>query len=119
MKVLLIFKDSVSVERLAICFISSALKAAGNDVKLWIMNVNPAGKLHEYMSEYEPHIVGYSAMTGEHIPLAALNRELKEQYDFFSVFGGPHTTFISDFLMEEEAVDAICTGEGDLAFPEL
>ncbi len=119
MKVLLIFKDSVSVERLAICFISSALKAAGNDVKLWIMNVNPAGQLHEYMSEYEPHIVGYSAMTGEHIPLAALNRELKEQYDFFSVFGGPHTTFISDFLMEEEAVDAICTGEGDLAFPEL
>ena len=76
MKVLLIFKDSVSVERLAICFISSALKAAGNDVKLWIMNVNPPEQLHRYMSEYEPDIVGYSAMRARftEIPWVILRR---------------------------------------------
>ncbi len=119
MKVLLIFKDSVAVERMAICYISSALKKAGNDVKLWIMNVNPVEQLHQYMSEYQPDIVGYSSMTGEHIPLMALNQELKEQYDFFSVFGGPHTTFAPSFIEEETSLDAACTGEGDLVFPEL
>ena len=118
MKVLLVFKDSVATERMAICYLRAALKNAGNEVKLWIMSVNSVKKLHEYMNEFSPDMVAFSAMTGEHIPLLELNRELRHQYEFLSVWGGPHATFAPE-LIEEDVVDAQCTGEGDLVFPEL
>jgi len=116
MRVLLIFKDSVAVERMAVIQISAALKKAGHEVRLWIASVNEPSALHEIMVEFKPRILGYSAMTGEHIPLVALNNELRKQYDFYTVFGGPHATFCHDFI-EEPGVDAICVGEGDVVFP--
>jgi len=118
MRVLIIFKDSVATERMAICYLSAALKKAGNEVRLWIMRVNPEEQLHEYMEEFKPDIVSFSAMTGEHLPLLELNEELKSRYEFFSVWGGPHATFAPE-LINEDVVDAQCTGEGDAVFPEL
>ena len=118
MRVLLIFKDSVAVERMAVIQMSSALKKAGHEVRLWIASVNELETLHEIMREFRPKLLGYSAMTGEHIPLVALNNELRSQYDFYTVFGGPHATFCKDFI-EEDGVDAICIGEGDVVFPEF
>jgi len=118
MHVLLIFKDSVAVERMAVMQISAALKKAGHEVRLWIASVNDPAALHKIMREFKPAVLGYSAMTGEHIPLVSLNSELRKQYEFYTVFGGPHATFCHDFI-EEEGVDAICTGEGDVVFPEF
>ena len=118
MRVLLIFKDSVAVERMAVIQISAALKKAGHEVRLWIDSVNKRDLLHEIMREFKPKILGYSAMTGEHIALLELNNELRKQYDFYTVFGGPHATFCKD-LIEEDGVDAICTGEGDVVFPDF
>lgn len=118
MRVLLIYKDSVAVERMAIIQISAALKKAGHEVRLWIASVNKLILLHEIMREFKPKILGYSAMTGEHITLLDLNNDLREQYDFYTVFGGPHATFCKD-LIEEDGVDAICTGEGDIVFPDF
>jgi anaerobic magnesium-protoporphyrin IX monomethyl ester cyclase len=118
MRVLLIFKDSVAFERMAVIQISSALKRAGHEVQMWIASVNEPEALHKIMREFKPAILGYSAMTGEHIPLVALNNELREKYDFYTVFGGPHATFCQDFI-EEEGIDAICIGEGDAVFPDF
>ena len=118
MHVLLIFKDSVAVERMAVIQISAALKKTGHEVRLWIASVNKPGALHEIMRTFKPAVLGYSAMTGEHIPLVALNNELRQQYDFYTVFGGPHATFCHDFI-EEDGVDAICIGEGDVVFPDF
>lgn len=118
MRVLLIFKDSVAVERMAVIQISAALKKAGHEVRMWIASVNEPAALHKIMGEFKPQILGYSAMTGEHIPLVALNNDLRKQYDFYTVFGGPHATFCHDFI-EEDGVDAICIGEGDTVFPEF
>ena len=103
---------------MAIMQISAALKKAGHQVRLWIASVNEPAALHKIMAEFKPDILGYSAMTGEHVPLVALNNKLREQYDFYTVFGGPHATFCHDFI-EEEGVDAICIGEGDVVFPEF
>ena len=88
MRILLIFKDSVAVERMAVIQISAALKRAGHDVRLWIASVNEPDALHEIMREFKPAVLGYSAMTGEHIPLVALNNELRQQYDFYTVLFG-------------------------------
>ena len=98
MRILLIYKDSVAVERMAVIQISVALKKAVHEVRLWIASINKRVLLHEIMREFKPTILGYSAMTGEHIALLDLNNELREQYDFYTVFGGPHATFCKDLI---------------------
>ena len=103
---------------MAVIQLSSALKKAGHEVRLWIASVNEKAELEKLMAEFKPAIVGYSAMTGEHIPLVALNNELKRTFKYMTVFGGPHATFCHEFI-EEEGIDAICIGEGDVSFPEF
>jgi radical SAM superfamily enzyme YgiQ (UPF0313 family) len=103
---------------MAVIQISAALKKAGHDVRLWIASVSKPKALHEIMRDFKPKVLGYSAMTGEHIPLVELNKELRKQYDYYTVFGGPHATFCQDFI-NEDSVDAICIGEGDIVFSEF
>ncbi|MFH0826729.1 MAG: radical SAM protein [Candidatus Omnitrophota bacterium] len=75
-------------------------------------------KVKKLIKEYMPEIVGYSIMTGEHTRLLEINKTLKEEFNFLSVFGGSHATFFPD-LIYEDGVDAICIGEGDIAFVEF
>lgn len=119
MRVLLIYKDSVAIERLAICNLSATLKQAGHEVRLTILGPTPQEAFSGIIKEYAPQVVGYSAMTGEHTALAALNRDLKREHSFISVFGGPHATFCYSFIEEEDSIDALCIGEGDTTFPEF
>jgi len=118
MRVLLIYKNTVAIERMAICCISAALKEKGHEVRLGIVGVTPHADILQIVKDFKPGVVGYTAMTGEHETLLDLNREFKAFHDFFAVMGGPHATFCPDVL-EEEGLDAICTGEGDIVFPEL
>ena len=119
MRILLIFKDTVSMERLAISQLSAVLKQAGHEVRLAILGKVPQEALTEIVEHFAPQVVGYSIMTGEHEALAALNHDLKHRFSFISVFGGPHATFRHDFIEHDENIDAQCIGEGDTAFPEF
>ena len=118
MNILLAFKDSVAIERMAICYISSALKEAGHNVRLVIHGITPTQEIWGLMREFEPDVIGFSAMTGEHVALSKLNQDLKKEFNFYTVFGGPHPTFVPDFI-NEPGVDAICVGEGDKYFVEF
>ena len=70
------------------------------------------------VKSFKPDLIGYSVMTGEHYDVIKLNKRLKKDFKFISVMGGPHPTFNKQ-VIEEEGIDAICTGEGDIAFPEF
>jgi radical SAM superfamily enzyme YgiQ (UPF0313 family) len=65
-----------------------------------------------------PDVVGYSVCTGSERYYLQLNRTLKHKLRFVAVFGGPHPTFFPELINEPE-VDAICRGEGDLAFADF
>ena len=58
MRILLIYKDSVAVECMAVIQISAALKKAGHEVRLWIASVIKRVLLHEIMREFKPTIIG-------------------------------------------------------------
>tara|TARA_B100000787_G_scaffold31675_1_gene21395 strand:- start:555 stop:2171 length:1617 start_codon:yes stop_codon:yes gene_type:complete len=68
--------------------------------------------------DFKPDVVGYSVMTGEHYEILEFNKMLKDEMNFVSVMGGPHPTFNKE-IIEEDGIDAICTGEGDTAFSEF
>jgi len=105
-------------ERLGIMYLSAALKSCGYNVRLILADRLGSVGLAKIMNRYSPDIVAYSAMTGEHISLLKINRNLKKNYNFLAVFGGQHATFYPD-LIKENGCDAICIGEGDITFPEF
>ena len=74
--------------------------------------------VYKVVRSFLPDLIGYSVMTGEHYDVLKLNKRLKEDFDFISVMGGPHPTFNKQ-VIEEDGIDAICTGEGDSCFPEF
>lgn len=114
MRVLFIVKQ-VDYEPQGILHLSSVLKGAGHEVRLCIVNQeDPIGAVREF----KPGIVGYSVTTGLQRYYLALNRGIKERFEVFSVFGGPHPTFFPE-MIEEEGVDGICVGEGEGAMLDL
>lgn len=118
MKILFIMNESTMHERLGLMYLSSSLKAKNHEVKLVLVSKIGMKGLFDLMRAYSPRVVGYSAMTGEHVKLSEINKALKKEFKFLSIFGGPHPTFFQEFI-QEDGVDGICLGEGDLSFVEF
>jgi radical SAM superfamily enzyme YgiQ (UPF0313 family) len=114
MNILFIVKR-IEVEHLGLMLLSSLLKNEGHRVEACGMDLRAAGRR---LKEGGAWIVGYSVSTFEHRAYLDFNRELKKKHRFFSVFGGPHPTFVPETI-EEEGVDAVCRGEGEGALLEL
>jgi len=96
-------------------YLSRAVKDAGHQIEalflpdpLWLKKV----------ADYKPDVITWSVMTGSQIPIMDVNRLLKSKFDFFSIMGGPHVTFVPD-VVKDPAIDAVCIGEGEEAFVEL
>jgi radical SAM superfamily enzyme YgiQ (UPF0313 family) len=115
MKVLFVIRDIQMIERMGIMILSSLLKARGHTVKL---SQARDDDLRSRINYFKPQLLAYSVTTGEHKHLIRLNRDLKREFDFLSVFGGPHPTFFPE-MIEEEGVDMVCRGEGEGAMLEL
>lgn len=96
-------------------WLSAVLKQHGHECDIAGVNYNEVEKTFQ---EFKPDIVAYTTFSGGHKTYLDWNRQLKQKYRFFSMFGGPHTTF-SPEMVEEEGVDAICRGEGFEAMPEF
>lgn len=102
----------ITREPLGLAYLAGAAKKAGHKVRF--SGINPEDCTRA-ISEFKPHVVGYSITTGQHQLFFKLNRQLKKRFDFISVFGGPHATFWPE-IIHEPGVDAICRGEGETAF---
>lgn len=98
--------------------LSSSLKQQGHSVRLAIVDKIGIPGMMQLVEEFGPHLIGYSAMTGEYPALLNFNKKLKEYFEFISVFGGPHATFFPDIIYDS-GVDAVCVGEGDIALPDF
>lgn len=72
----------------------------------------------DVVREFKPDVIAYSIRTGFHQYYLNLNKKLKEKFNFFSVFGGPHATFYPD-MIDAEGVDCVMIGESEYAFREL
>ena len=70
----------------------------------------------------EFRVVGFSSTFQQHVPSLALAKRLKaRQPHLYCAFGGANCEGeMGDVLFEAfPFIDAVCTGEGDLVFPEL
>lgn len=70
------------------------------------------------IEKWQPDVVAWSASSGDFCVMAPLNDQLKKQFSFISVFGGPHPTFFPESLFEH-SIDYGVIGEGEGAFHDL
>ena len=109
MKVLFVTKPFF-IEPLGLMYLSSTIKSLGHEAGLVLTSEN----LTKKFQEFDPDVIAYSIMTGDQDFYENINKELKKQYSFLAIGGGPHPTFFPEML-KDSSLDAICIGEGEEA----
>lgn len=107
MKFLFINKP-FKIEPLGLMYLSSVIKQENHEIDLVLTSEN----LEEKVSKFNPDFIGYSIMTGDQSFYDLINKQLKKQFNFISVVGGPHPTFFPEML-ENSSFDGLCIGEGE------
>ena len=115
MKILFIYKFEF-VEPLGLMYLFTFLKKYGHDC--YFIDIGLEKDLIPQVKKISPDMVAYSITTGNHQFYQKLNKRLKRNFKFFSVFGGPHCTFYPQFIYEE-GIDVIFRGESEVALLEL
>jgi radical SAM superfamily enzyme YgiQ (UPF0313 family) len=67
---------------------------------------------------YKPDILAYSILSSQAEDALAFNRQLRGRTSAVSIMGGPHPTFFPQVVQDPD-LDAVCVGEGELAFDEF
>ncbi len=132
MKILLVYPGTIVREvPLNLLYISSSLKKAGFDTKIFDLTPYSKPKLlsdtakkiqkefEKVLSEYKPDIVGFSLMTINYVISMKLARITKEKSGAKIICGGIHPTIDPDETIKEKDVDFICIGEGEKSVVEL
>lgn len=103
------------IDNFGIAILSAVAKQAGWNTHLTIFDRN---KINDVFKNIKPQIVCYSSMSSDSGVYLKINKYLKSRYEFISIMGGPHPTFFPE-VIQEDGLDFICIGEGELAFQEF
>jgi radical SAM superfamily enzyme YgiQ (UPF0313 family) len=114
MRVLFVLQE-IEDEQLGIMYLSGMLKSKGHNTGLVKSDYK---SIVQKLKDGVPTVLAYSAVAFYVDYYLELNRSIKKDFDIFSVFGGHYPTGKPQIL-DEEGVDAVCVGEGELALLEL
>lgn len=123
-------------EQLGISMLSAVLRRAGHETALAF---NPALFHDRYYFDVpvlrdvfdrtaqtiedavalEPDLLAFSVLTPTYQWCLDVARQVKARTGCAVIFGGVHPSAVPEVCLEDEAVDYVCVGEGDLAFVEL
>jgi len=122
MKILFVYPNITGNETIShgIASLSSYLKKEGHETDL--MDYTYGGNIDDCVKKVKnskPDIIGFSLRSGEFSFCLAVAHALKKNFDLPILFGGVHPTIAPEECIEQEDVDMICIGEGELALAEL
>ncbi|MBU0993561.1 MAG: B12-binding domain-containing radical SAM protein [Proteobacteria bacterium] len=108
---------------LGICYVASACKEAGHEVKIfdYIVSQYTKEKLKAALDVFQPDILGATSVT-MNFPMAAeiMKTAKNHRPEMTTMMGGPHVSFdYENVLNQYPEVDVIVTGEGELTLKEL
>ncbi len=99
--------------------ISAVLRQHGHQTRLHFLDFNrPTIKDFQQIRDFAPGIVAIPVYTGWQRGILGFCRQLKAKSGVPIILGGPHPTYCPEVLAAE-AVDYICVGEAEVAFPEM
>jgi anaerobic magnesium-protoporphyrin IX monomethyl ester cyclase len=114
MKLLLISLQS-NASLIGLKYIAANVKAAGHDVRILFLpgylerDLHPA--IGEFITDFDPDLIGISLMSIEFYPAKNLNGLLKKSFDVPVIWGGVHPIIKPDECIRY--ADYVCTGEGE------
>ena len=104
---------------LGLCYISAYLKMKGfHDVKGVDLNIDSIEDLKRSLTDDENNIVGIYCATksfDESIAIAKIAKKNGSKV----IMGGPHPTLCPEEILQNENVDFVVIGEGEISFYEL
>lgn len=126
---------ALGMEQLAIGQLGAILRREGHQVGLafsrhlfddrYFLRMPKLAKLFddddvvEQVTRFRPDVVCFSALTVNYRWMADVARRVKDACGAVTVFGGVHPSAVPEVVLEEEAIDYVCIGEGDVALPQL
>ena len=111
---LLFISDSYLNESLGIMYLSAYLKANGHSVYLTLLSEHKkADGLISLVREVNPDLVGFSVMTPQVNIFRNISKLIKETTNYTVIWGGAHCITMPQEVIGKEAVDIVCTGEGE------
>jgi anaerobic magnesium-protoporphyrin IX monomethyl ester cyclase len=112
-----LFLQTIQFEFTGVMSVSAYLKRAGHQVDL-LLEREEGKNFYPKIRDYQPDLIAFSAMTGDHVRCLEIATEVKKMMDVPMLMGGPHPTFFPE-TVEHPAMDIICRGEGEEAAAEL
>ena len=118
---ILFISDNLVNEGLGIMCLSSYLKRNGHDVQLFLLSEFKGSEgLLRSIRKTKPDIIGFSVMTPQASQFWTVTKVIKESFNNLKIiWGGPHCMFTPEHVITNDAVDIICTGEGEEALLTL
>ena len=107
---------------LGLAYISACLESDGFDCKIFDAYFNSWSEkeLVQHVKDYNPDVIGITAMTHQVVKAAQIASELKKQLNAVVIIGGCHVTALPErTLAEFPAFDYGVYGEGEKTTPEL
>gem|GEM_PF-5270222 len=94
-----------------------AEQLSGVEVDIFDVRYGPAAPSSEDLPRYD--LIGFTAMSMQVITALKIANDLRAKGCRVPiVFGGPHASVATDHLKEQDCIDAILVGEGELTFLE-
>lgn len=108
---------------LGVCYVASAFKATGAQVKIidYIVSRYTKNKLRDEIDTFKPDIVGATSVTMNFPVAAGIIKTVKEYNpSIITMMGGPHVTFDPEnTLLKHPEIDILVVGEGENTLKEL
>ncbi len=102
-------------DQLGLFYISASLKKAGHDVRYFFDDRN----LERELKRFLPQLVGFSALTGNHLWAQECALAVKEFLPGVkTILGGAHSTYYPE-IINHPGFDFICRGEGENSIVKL
>jgi anaerobic magnesium-protoporphyrin IX monomethyl ester cyclase len=102
---------------LGLGYIAAYLRQQGHAVRM-VLSLTPEVLLDQ-LQTFKPELVGVSCMTPTFPQAVAICRLVKKHSNAATVLGGPHVTALKEEILQEQSVDYVVYGEGELTITEL
>lgn len=118
---ILLLSPARTDEPLGLMYLSAVLKKAGFEVEGVLFNHEDwtLDRVFDKVDAYQPRVILFSIITGEHVQCIRINTALKERFEFVSVMGGPYATYAPETLAKNPEVDAVGLSECEEAIVEF
>lgn len=100
--------------------LSSFLKRHGHETELlYLQKEMDRDEVLNFLGRSSPDIVGFSVVSMQWETVLRYARIIKSVFKIPVICGGPHPTFMPREVIEQEAVDMLCMGEGECALLDV